>query len=346
MPPTDSQIGQMLMFGFHGAFPNETAQIIADIKKFNLGGVWLTDNNSPMGETIGNIASASQVRKLTSDLQAASQTPLFIAIDAEGGQVIRLKEQYGFPPTHSAQYLGKKNDLVLTKASYSAIARQLKELGINFNFAPVVDLNLAPKNPALGGKQRCFSDDPQTVIVHARVAIEAHHTMKIITCLKHFPGHGSAKDDSHLGMVDITSTWQPDELTPFKILIDEGRAEAVLVAHVIHTKIDSLYPASLSAEFIQNKLQDKLGFDGLVVSDDLNMGAIENHFSHKETLEQAINAGTDLLVFSNLHPYRSDFVAKTIYRIKELLKDDRISEKRISDACSKIRKFKHKYGLL
>lgn len=344
-PSIDTFIGQMLMFGFRGAYPQDCGQIRRDIQNYGLGGIWLTDNNSPLGQTIGNIASPGQLKNLIADLQSVAKIPLFVAIDGEGGAVIRLKEQYGFPVTQSARSLGEKNDPVYTENCYAAVARNLKGLGINFNFAPVVDLNLAPQNPALGGKGRCFSADPAIVTRHARATIKAHRPHGILTCLKHFPGHGSALDDSHLGMVDITQSWTEQELLPFKTLIDEGLADAVLVAHVMHRKFDQEFPASLSRAMVTELLREKLGFKGLVISDDLNMGAIQNYFNPKELLARALNAGTDVLVFSNLHPYNPNLIAETVGLIKELLDEGRVSEKQILDANTHIQSAKRVFTI-
>ncbi len=339
-PSIDTLIGQMLMFGFRGAYPQDCQQIRRDIQDYGPGGIWLTDNNSPLGQTIGNIASPIQLKNLIADLQAVSKIPLFVAIDAEGGAVIRLKEQYGFPATQSARSLGEKNDPVYTESCYAAVARNLKGLGINFNFAPVADLNLAPQNPALGAKGRCFSADPAVVTNHARATVSAHRRQGILTCLKHFPGHGSAQEDSHLGMVDITQSWTEQELLPFKTLIGEGLTDAVLVAHVMHWKFDPEFPASLSRAMVTGMLREKLDFNGLVISDDLNMGAIRNYFKPRELLARALNAGTDVLVFSNLHPYNPNLIAETVGLIKELLDEGRVSEKQILDANSRIQNAK------
>jgi len=343
MPLLGPPIGQMLMFGFRGAYPQQTRQIINDIQKYHIGGVWLTDNDSPLGKTTGNIASAAQVKDLTRRLRAASESPLFIAIDAEGGKVIRLKEQYGFPATLSAQALGRINDPLFTRRQAAVIAARLKELGINFNLAPVVDLNLAPQNPALGAKERCFSSNAATVTAHARSVIDAHREYKILTCLKHFPGHGSAQNDSHLGMTDITQSWREQELEPFKTLIEEGRADAVLAAHVIQKNIDPKYPASLSRIFIRDILRARLGFDGLVLSDDLDMGAIKQNYNLKEALERAVNAGNDMLVFSNLRPYKPNFVSRVISIIRELLDEGRVARESIDRASEKIAFVKERF---
>ncbi len=335
-PTLTEMIGQMLLFGFRGARERDLDGIKKQIRDHHLGGVWLTDNNSPPGRTTGNIASPEQLRELCRSLQAEARIPLFIAIDAEGGRVIRLKEQYGFPATVSARYLGERDDPALTERHYRAIAQNLKSLGINFNLAPVADLNLRPDNPALGGKERCFSADPARVTAHARAAIRAHRASGVLTCLKHYPGHGSAGGDSHLGMVDISDSWSPDELEPYATLIGDGYDEAVLVAHVIDRAVDARHPASLSAVHIRENLQKKLGFRGLVVSDDLNMGAIKKYYDHREMLALAIEAGTDLLVHSNLRPHDPGLIGRTVADIVSLVGAGRIPVERLRRSYDKI----------
>ena len=331
-----AMIGQMLMFGFPGARGEELKGILDDIKKYKPGGVWLTDNNSPLGETRGNITSPQQLSALCRHLQEASEVPLFIAIDAEGGQVIRLREHAGFPATVSARYLGRRDDPRLTFRHYEAIARNLRALGVNFNLAPVVDLDLRPDNPALGGKERCFSPEAEKVIAHARAAIAAHESHNILTCLKHYPGHGSAGGDSHLGMVDITESWSGEELKPYQALIGEGYDQAVLVAHVIHRGTDERHPATLSSAHVRDGLRKRLGFTGLILSDDLNMGAIKKYYSHREMLALAINAGVDVLVHSNLNPYEGDLMGRTVEDILALVDEGRVKEARVEQAFNRI----------
>ncbi len=308
--------GQMLLCGFRGKNAAAAKPIIRAIKNYHLGGVWLTDADSPMGHTSGNIESPQQLQSLINDLKAASEVPLFVAIDAEGGQVIRLKEEYGFPQTLSAARLGRADDLQLTYRQAREIALRLEKLGINFNFAPVVDLAVNPANRALAGKERCFSDDPQTVIRHARQAIRANREMGILSCLKHFPGHGSAAGDTHLGFVDASARWTQEELLPFNTLIAEGLADAVLTSHLFIEQIDPQFPVTFSATAIEGLLRGESGFTGVVLSDDLHMGAIRQNYSLEETLMQAIMAGIDILVFSNLEPYDARLIPTVVKIVK------------------------------
>ncbi len=336
----DCMIGQMIMIGFRGTVVDENDPIIREIHEHNLGGVWLTDNDSPMGDTIGNVRSPQQVKELIDDLQAHAEQPLFVAIDAEGGQVIRLKEQYGFPKTLSARMLGRLNDIKRTEAQAETIARLLKALGVNFNFAPVLDLNKVPENPALGKKERTFSDDADVVLLHARKVIESHKRHGLATCVKHFPGHGSVSIDSHDDLVDLSLSWTREELRPFSELIHDNMVEAILPGHVHLKTYDPHYPATLSNRIIGHMLRKELGFKGLVISDDLDMGAIRKHYPYKKAVELAINAGVDIILRSNVLIYDEAITRKTVALIKQLVKDGRISEKRIEESFNRIQRLK------
>jgi len=293
------RIGQMLIVGFRDTEITENSPIVKAIKDLNLGGIILFDYDVPLKSFPRNILNPEQTKKLTRDLQSFSETPLFITIDAEGGKINRLKEKYGFINMPSHQELGIKNNLEITKQVSSALASELDSLGINTNFAPVVDLNINPENPVIGSLERSFSEKPEIVINHAFSFIKSHQEKNIITVLKHFPGHGSSKGDSHQGMVDVTNTYEEKELIPFKELIDKKIVDIVMTAHIINKNIDPSFPATLSSLFIKGILRQDFGFQGIVVSDDIQMGAIEENYGFEEALILAINAGCDMLILSN-----------------------------------------------
>ncbi|MBE9562957.1 MAG: glycoside hydrolase family 3 protein, partial [Proteobacteria bacterium] len=211
----EEKIGQMLIVGFRGLSVNNRSPIIRDIKRYNLGGVILFDYDIVLKSHRRNIKSTRQVKSLVNKLQSVAKTPLFVAIDQEGGKIRRLKKKHGFPNTLSAQVLGTKNNLNLTYKNAKIIASNLKKLGINFNFAPVVDLNIN-NSPVIGGLKRSFSSYPEVVTNHASTFIKAHSAYGIINAIKHFPGHGSSTTDSHYGITDVTNTWQSVELEPYK----------------------------------------------------------------------------------------------------------------------------------
>lgn len=216
----EKMIAQMLIVGFRGFELNEDMFIVDDIRERNLGGVILFDYDVPANHSERNIKSPEQVRRLNHALHALNEEPLFIAIDQEGGRVNRLKEKFGFPSTVSHQDLGDYDDIDSTYAFAARTARLLNELGFNMNFAPVTDVNTNPENPVIGKLKRSFSDDPAKVTRHAEAFISAHRDNSVIATIKHFPGHGSAWNDSHLGMADVTDTWDEMELVPYRQLIN------------------------------------------------------------------------------------------------------------------------------
>lgn len=287
------KIGQMLLVGYRGLEADDNHPAVRDIRELHLGGVILSDYDMVAGEYRRNIESPEQVIRLTGALQQASATPLLIAIDQEGGLVTRLKESNGFPPTVSHQRLGAEDDCATTFREAGTIAETLAAIGINLNLAPVVDLNINPENPIIAGKERSFSADPKTVTRHAAAFVQAHREYGVICSLKHFPGHGSAAADSHLGLVDVTDLWSHVELEPYRNLIKAGSVDAVMTAHVFNARLDPDYPATLSHATITGLLRGELNYDGVVISDDLHMKAIAEHYGFKTAVRCALEAGVD-----------------------------------------------------
>lgn len=338
--PLDVKIGQMLKIGFRGMEVADTNHIVRDIKKYHLGGVVLFDYDVPRDTAFRNIKSPEQVQKLVSNLKQLAKKPLIVSIDQEGGRVVRLKPKYGFPETVSAQYLGNLNNTDSTRYYARQTAETLADLGINVNLAPVVDVNVNPNNPIIGGIERSFSGDPQTVVHHASTYIKTLHKYDILTVLKHFPGHGSSEKDSHLGVVDVTDTWSEKELVPYRQLIDSNLVDAVMTAHIFNAKLDSTYPATLSKPTITGILRDRLGFEGVIISDDLMMGAIRKEYGLKTTIKQALHAGVDILSFANNSVYDADIVPKAHTIIKELIEEGAVSRDRIDQSYQRIMKMK------
>jgi beta-N-acetylhexosaminidase len=338
----DIQIGQMVMVGFRGTQLAGDASILDCIRNGHLGGVWLCDYRGPGGEALGNIASRAQVASLIAHLQEEARLPLLVAIDAEGGQVVRLAPQYGFPPTTSAAELGRSHDLAATQRQALHIAQTLKSLGINLNLAPVVDLNRNPSNPALGRRQRCFSDDPHVVVNHARAFIAAHRATGVGCVLKHFPGQGSAGGDTHVGCVDVSATWSLDELLPFMALCREDHADGVLVSHVFLDRLDSAHPASLSHAVTTTLLRGQLGFEGVVFTDDLGMGAIRDNYTFEESIRLAIHAGADVILHANTELHDEDMGSRVIDAIRKLVDDGKVSEERIAQSYQRIMRLRER----
>lgn len=324
------QIGRMLMANFTGITAGPESPIARLIQRDRLGGVLLLENNFS-----GAVHPKASLKRLCSDLQSLSNSPVLIAMDQEGGLVNRLKPKYGFPPTWSAQELGAQNDPQRTHDAADTIARSLAELGINFNFAPVVDIRLNPTNPVVGRTQRCFGERADTVVRHAAAFVRAHRQHRIITTLKHFPGHGSSASDSHHGLTDVTATWREIELQPYRQLIKAGLADAVMTAHIFNRNWDERHPASLSRAVVQSTLRQTLGFDGVVISDDLLMGAIREFYTLEESVLLAINAGVDILLFTTI---ANDLIPNVQQIIRDHVRAGRISRVRIAEANRRIQR--------
>jgi beta-N-acetylhexosaminidase len=337
----DFKIGQMLMVGFRGDDVNSSSIIAKAVRERSVGGVILFDYDYIL-KTGRNIKSSVQLHRLTGKLQRLTPYPLLIAVDQEGGRVRRLNEINGFEGTFSAKYLGGVNDLSLTYEQASKIAKQLSQMGINLNFAPVVDLDLNPSNPVIGGLERSFSADPNIVIAHAVKFIEAHHQQGVLCSLKHFPGHGSSFADSHLGFVDITATWLPVELKPYEDVIKMGLADVVMTAHVFNTNLDANNCATLSKPIVTGLLREKIGYDGVVISDCMNMEAIRGNYAFEDAIKRAIDAGVDIILISNNIVYDEDVASCAADVIKKLVKSGQITQKRIEESYQRIQKLKGK----
>ena len=203
-----------------------------------------------------------QLRSFTADLQSLSAVPLFISVDAEGGSVNRLKRQYGFSAAlPSAEKLGAQSPEETGRAA-EALAVELRDNGINWNFAPVTDVNINPDSPAIGGIQRSFSDDPTVVVSHADAFIRALRKHNVIPTLKHFPGHGSADNDTHLGVADVTESYRYDsEIAPYRDLIAGGYTDPVMTAHIVNRNLDTDgLPGTLSRPITTALLRENTRF--------------------------------------------------------------------------------------
>lgn len=337
----DKEIAQMLLVGFRGTELADTNRIIRDIQEYGIGGVILYEKDGPTQSRPRNIVSPNQVKKLVTDLKSYSDSKLIVAIDQEGGAVDRLKSIYGFPPTVKAEYLGTLNNADTSRFYAGSIALTLKEMGINLNFAPVLDLNINPNSPAIGALGRSFSHIYEIVVTQATIFIDEHTKQGILTCCKHFPGHGSATEDSHLGMTDITDTWSGVEIMPYKDLIGTGRCKMVMSAHVFNRNLDPDYPATLSNIILGELLRGSLAFKGVIVSDAMEMKAITQEYGQEEALMRAINAGCDILVFSNnIDKYNAEIVPEAISIVHKLVDEGKISRERIKESYNKIIKLK------
>ena len=343
----EQAVGQMLLVGFRGETVEEpAATLLRDIQP---GGVILFDRDGPSGgELVRNITSREQLQALTAQLQEQANLPYFIAIDAEGGYVNRLKEKYGFTlKVPTAQKLGAR-PAAETAALAGQLAEEMRAVGLNWNLAPVVDVNVNPESPAIGAIERSFSPDPAIVAAHAHAFSEAMRQRQVIPTLKHFPGHGSAAGDTHLGVADVTATYDRElELAPYRELIDGGYADAIMTAHIVNRNLDAAArPATLSPAIINGLLRQELGFAGVVVSDDMQMAAIVAEYGPEEAAIAAVQAGVDVILLAN---QQGDYDRQRVYRVRDALlqavADGALTEERIYQSAARILALKERYGI-
>lgn len=346
VPDLDFMLGQMLLVGFRGLAVDAQHPIVVDIRQRHLGGVVLFDFDGPTRSTVRNVQSREQVQALTASLQAAAAAPLLIAIDQEGGRVARLSPSNGFPASLSHQRLGELADPAITAGTASAMARLLAQVGINLNLAPVVDLNTNPRNPVISRHERSFGADAELVARMAAAFIDAHHQAGVLCCLKHFPGHGSSTADSHFGLVDVSDTWTRQELLPYAELIRAGLADTVMTAHVFNARLDPDFPATLSAAAVSGLLRGELGYDGVVISDDMQMGAIRRHYGFEEAVLAAVDAGVDILAIANNSVFEEDVVSRTVEILRRAVEQGRISRARIEQSYARIRRLKERLAVV
>ncbi len=224
------------------------------------------------------------------------------------------------------------------------MAEELADAGFNLNFGPVVDLNLNPGNPVIGQRDRSFGADPNTVTMLARAFITAHRDADIVTVAKHFPGHGSSHVDSHKALADVSRPGRRSSSSLTGTLAKEGMLDAVMIGHLYHPRFSdgAKLPASLSGRAVQALRASYIGFDGVVVSDDMEMGAVSDDYSFEERVIKAVNAGTDLLVFSNVCGRDPELGPKIHAIIADAVRDGRISRTRIEEAYGKIKMLKRR----
>ena len=336
-----SKIGQMLIVGFQGTSLDE--KISKEIKNNNIGGIILFERSLSNPQAPRNIVNKEQLLNLTAQLKALNEIPMLISIDQEGGTVASLAPDRGFYNPPSAMYIGNLSCIDSSRYYAGRNAMQLEELGINMNFTPCVDMIVNPDNPIIALRERAFSNNPDIIVKEAEVVVQEHRKHGIITSLKHFPGHGSSKTDSHLGLTDVTNTYIEEELIPYKRLIKDNYADIVMVSHLFNSNIDPDFPASLSEKTIKDLLRNQLGFEGVVATDDMHMGAITDEYSYPVALELAINAGVDMIIIgNNAKIYEEDLISETVKIIYDLVTLNRISHERIDEAYARIMKLKEK----
>ena len=338
--PARLRIADLLLVGFTGtqvAGNEEVRRLVCDVK---VGGLLLFERYTS-GQS-RNMVSPEQVSALTRDLQALAARcagrPLFIAVDAEGGRVMRLSPRLGYPPTLPARELGERDDPAFTEAEARRMGLMLREAGINWNLAPVVDVAVNPANPAVVALGRTYSADPARVSAHARAFVQGMHEAGVLTALKHFPGHGSSRSDSHQGFTDVSDTAQLSvELRPYRALIAAGMADSVMTAHVFNRGLDPWDPATLSRFTVRRVLRGWLHYDGVAVSDDLLMGAIAHHYGLEDAAVLALGAGVDVLLISQNTGRVDDRAAdRVVAAIARAIAEGKLGERAVTAAVHRV----------
>jgi beta-N-acetylhexosaminidase len=337
----DRMIGQTIMVGFSGQSEHDPGvkAVRDELAKRSIGGVVLYPEN---------VRSAPQLRLLTAYLaNANSELVPFIAVDQEGGRVQRLTKWTGHKHYPSAQKMGRDGALTPEEARriYGEMAKELAGAGINVNFGPVVDLSINPWNAVIARRKRSYGADPETVTSLARSFIAAHREANVVTAAKHFPGHGSSWSDSHKTLPDISRSWRESELQPYVALSHDGLLDMVMVGHLYHPRFSDgeKLPSSLSANAIRAlRAGGYIGYQGVVVSDDMEMGAVRERYSIEDRVIRALDAGVDLLVFSNVKSRDTDLGAKVHAIIAQAVRDGRIPRAKIEAAYQRIAALKHR----
>ncbi len=293
------------------------------LKRYKVAGVILFSKN---------IKTKKQLKNLTSSIKKL-QPSILIATDEEGGKVQRLKK---FAYIKSAKDIASESQN-LARKKYQKMAKLLNEVGINLNLAPDVDLEYK-NNPIIAKYKRSFGKSPVTVIKYANIFTSVMKQHNILTTLKHFPGHGSSKSDSHKGFTDVSNTWQTKELLPFV----KVKSPLIMSAHIFNSDLDANYPATLSYKINTILLRKKLGFKGVLISDDMQMGAISKNYGFKTAIKLAINSGVDIILVGNFldKPVK---VKKIVNTIIELVKSGEVKKQRLVEANERIKRTLLKY---
>lgn len=328
----NEMIGQMIIVGFVGDNVKSKGfkEVLKQVENNEISGVIFFEDN---------IKNKEEFLKMTSALKnSKAKYPPFIAIDMEGGYVQRMNKNNGFKNFKSAKQISKLTEDEAYK-EYFEMAKMLKEADINLNFAPCVDLAVN-KESIIEQKERSYSNDPKVVVKYAKQFIKAHEKNSIITSIKHFPGHGSPTGDTHLGFVDATKTYSDNELYPYLYLADVSPLQTVMISHLYNKNIDKKYPASLSYQTIEKFLRVQTNFDGVIITDDLDMGAIRKNYDLYEIVSLSINAGENILLFSNRFEHDKKLVDKINLAIKRGLVDGYILSDNLVNSYERIIKLK------
>lgn len=326
----EEKIGQMIFAGIDGTSLSKESKLL--ISNDKVGGIILFKDN---------LKDVDQSISLLNELKGESEKnkfPLFLGVDQEGGRVSRLPELIQLPTN---QEIGRLNDSSLSYNIGNLLGKELNAFGFNLDFAPVLDINSNPKNPVIG--DRSFGNNARIVSTLGIQTMKGIQHQRVIPVVKHFPGHGDTAVDSHKELPIIQKSLeelQALELIPFNDAIKNG-AEVVMVGHILLPEIDPTYPSSMSYELITNILREKLKFEGVVITDDMTMGAILDNNKIGEAAVESVKAGNDIVLIA--HDYVN--IKEAINSILLAVNEGQISEERINTSVERILLLKEKYKL-
>ncbi|MCB2288246.1 beta-N-acetylhexosaminidase [Clostridium sp. CS001] len=325
----DEKIGQMVVVGFDGYTMNDNINSL--IKDNKVGGVILFSKNVENSNQLAALANSIK----TSNAQ--NKTPLFISVDEEGGRVSRMPPEIKKLPSNKV--IGKRNDGDFSYNIGKIIGEELKTFGFNMDFAPVLDINSNPDNPVIG--DRSFGNNVDVVNNLGIKTMKGIMDSKIISVVKHFPGHGDTSVDSHIGLPVVNKTLTQlnnFELLPFKEAI-KNNVDAIMVSHILLSKLDVDFPASMSKVLINDVLRQDLKFQGVIITDDMTMGAIIKNYDIGDASVKSVNAGSDLILVC--HGFDNEL--KVINSLKAAVQNKIITEDRLNESVYRILKLKEKY---
>lgn len=326
-------IGQHFVCGFAGTTLSEEFRRL--IKEYKIGNVVLFRHNVENKEQLARLCEEIQelVKKETG-------YPAFITIDQEGGVVTRLSEEFCNVPEGMA--LSAAGNMEYVKTCAKITARQLRSCGVNFNLAPVLDINNNPQNPVIG--VRSYGDTPQAVIEASEAAIAGYAEENLLCCGKHFPGHGNTEVDSHLGLPVIDKTLEElkqFELLPFQCAIRDG-IPAIMTGHILFPEIEKeKIPATMSRTIITDVLKKELGFQGLIMSDCMEMNAIKKYYGSAQGTVGALRAGVDLICIS----HSTETAEECTQEVYQALERGELSRKELEESTAKILSYKERYKM-
>jgi beta-N-acetylhexosaminidase len=328
----DEKIGQMVIIGVDGTAVSEQTRDL--IEHYHVGGVILYKNN-----IINKAQTTDFLNELKQVNTKQNTLPLWLSVDQEGGRVSRMPDEYSKLPTNRA--IGKINNAEFSYKLGIILGKELRSVGFNMDFAPVLDINSNPNNPVIG--DRSFGANAKVVSslgVQTMLGIQAQ---KVAAVVKHFPGHGDTSVDSHLDLPIVQTDLKQlrtFEWLPFQAAI-EHNVDAIMVAHILLPKIDPDHPASFSKTIITNYLRKELKYNGVVMTDDMTMGGIVNHYNLKDAAVQSIIAGSDVIMVA--HEY--DKAKEVLTNLKSNVETGALSEQRIDQSVYRILQLKQKYAI-